>query len=96
MKNPEGKRKKAVALKYDKNKSYAPVVNAKGAGLVAENILEEAQKNDIPIQEDPALLELLMEMEINESIPEELYEVIAEILAHVYRLHEGEKAGLKK
>lgn len=85
------KRKKAVAIKYEQNKSVAPVVQAKGAGLVAENILEEAKKHKIPIQEDQALLEILMELELNETIPEELYEVVAEVLAYVYNLHKEEK-----
>ncbi|WP_226681259.1 EscU/YscU/HrcU family type III secretion system export apparatus switch protein [Sutcliffiella horikoshii] len=89
------KRKKAVAIKYEQNKSVAPVVQAKGAGLVAENILEEAKKHKIPIQEDQALLEILMELELNETIPEELYEVVAEVLAYVYNLHKEEKKNVK-
>ncbi|WP_223700250.1 EscU/YscU/HrcU family type III secretion system export apparatus switch protein [Sutcliffiella deserti] len=84
-------RKKAVALSYDKSKQAAPIVSAKGKGLVAENIIQEAIKHRIPIQEDPALIEMLLELELNKSIPEELYEIIAEVLSFVYKLHEKEK-----
>ncbi|MBM7618972.1 flagellar biosynthesis protein [Bacillus tianshenii] len=84
-------RKKAVALKYDKAKHSAPVVSAKGRGIVAENIIQEAVKHNIPLQEDSALIEMLLEVELNESIPEELYEVIAEVLSFVYQLHQKEK-----
>jgi flagellar biosynthesis protein len=88
MKEHLDKRKKAVAIKYDQAKTVAPVVKAKGAGIIAENILEEAIKHNVPVQEDKALLEILMELELNETIPEELYEVVAEVLAYVYNLHE--------
>ncbi|WP_417900570.1 EscU/YscU/HrcU family type III secretion system export apparatus switch protein [Bacillus haimaensis] len=96
MSNSQGKasmeRKKAVALKYDKAKHSAPVVSAKGRGIVAENIIQEAVKHNIPVQEDSALIEMLLEIELNESIPEELYEVIAEVLSFVYQLNQKEKA----
>jgi len=95
MSNSKGEasmeRKKAVALKYDKAKHSAPVVSAKGRGIVAENIIQEAVKHNIPLQEDPALIEMLLEIELNESIPEELYEVIAEVLSFMYQLHQKEK-----
>jgi flagellar biosynthesis protein len=96
MKNKDFTRKKAVAIKYDKGKNTAPVVNAKGTGITAENIIQEALKHEIPIQEDKALVELLMELELNETIPEELYELIAEILAYIYNLHNEEKKECEK
>ncbi|MCA1321384.1 EscU/YscU/HrcU family type III secretion system export apparatus switch protein [Bacillus tianshenii] len=84
-------RKKAVALKYDKAKHTAPIVSAKGRGIVADNIIQEALKHNIPIQEDSALIEMLLEIELNESIPEELYEIIAEVLSFIYQLHNEKK-----
>ncbi|KMJ58623.1 hypothetical protein AB685_12155 [Bacillus sp. LL01] len=96
MTTDQGKRKKAVALKYDQAKTVAPIVKAKGAGIIAENIMEEAKKHNIPVQEDGALLEILMELELNETIPEELYEVVAEVLAYVYNLHEEAEKNVKK
>ncbi len=96
MNKKQDKRKKAVAIKYDQAKTIAPVVKAKGAGIIAENIMLEAKKHQIPVQEDGALLEVLMEMELNESIPEELYEVVAEVLAYVYNLHNEAQKNVKK
>lgn len=77
--------KKATALKYDEHQSNAPKITATGSGLVAENILNKAQDANIPIQEDPSLAELLGELDINETIPSELYEAVAEVFAFVYR-----------
>ncbi len=76
--------KKAVALKYEKEQDSAPKVIAKGKGKVAENIIELAQKHDIPIKDDPDLIEVLSSLEINEEIPSEIYVAVAELLAFVY------------
>lgn len=84
-------KKEAVALGYQSEKHDAPVVLAKGKGIVAENIMEQARKNQVPIQEDAALLDLLGQLNINEAIPEELYQAVAEVFAFVYRI-EQEKA----
>ena len=78
-------RKEAVALSYDKNGPEAPYVSAKGKGLIAESIIAKARENDIPVQEDPSLLELLGKLNINEQIPEELYEAVAEVFAFIYK-----------
>ena len=94
MKNKHQKytQKKAVALYYDQHKSNAPIVTAKGKGLVAENIIHTAKDNGIPIQEDEALVQLLSQIELHDKIPESLYEVVAEILSFVYILNkEAEK-----
>ncbi|MDQ0337439.1 flagellar biosynthesis protein [Caldalkalibacillus uzonensis] len=80
--------KKAVALQYDSEQHDAPVVKAKGTGLVAERIIELASQHGIPIYEDPSLVELLSKLELNEQIPEEIYAVIAEVLAMVYELEQ--------
>jgi flagellar biosynthesis protein len=78
---------KAVALKYERGKAPAPRVTAKGRGLVAEKILAIARENNIPVKQDKLLLDSLYKLDINEEIPEELYRVIAEILAFVYRMN---------
>jgi len=83
--------KKAVALKYDKQKSDAPRVAAKGQGLIAEKIIELAKKHDIPIKDDPDLIEVLSSLEINEEIPSEIYVAVAELLAFVYSANGGNK-----
>ena len=79
-------RKTAVALRYEQDKQTAPKVLATGKGIVADNILEKAQENQVPIQHDPTLVELLGQLEINEVIPEELFGVVAEVFAFVYQL----------
>jgi flagellar biosynthesis protein len=78
---------KAVALKYDRKKDDAPKVAAKGKGKVAEKIIELAKKYDIPIKDDPDLVEVLSSLDINQEIPSEIYAAVAELLAFVYSLN---------
>lgn len=85
MKNKE--LKKAVALRYDKQKDSAPKVTAKGQGIVARKIIDLARENDIPIKDDPDLVEVLSSIEINEEIPPEIYVAVAELLAFVYSIN---------
>ncbi|QED47527.1 EscU/YscU/HrcU family type III secretion system export apparatus switch protein [Cytobacillus dafuensis] len=87
-------RKEAIALTYDRNGKDAPYISAKGQGFIAENILERAKEHNIPIQEDPSLIELLGKLNINEQIPEELYQAVAEVFAFVYKT--DQLAGGKK
>jgi flagellar biosynthesis protein len=82
------KRIEAAALQYDSKKDAAPRVTARGRGIVAEKIIELAQKNNIPIKSDPALVQLLSKVDIDEQIPLELYKAVAEILAFVYSMNE--------
>jgi flagellar biosynthesis protein len=79
------KRKKAAALRYEKNYS-SPIVTAVGFGQIAENILNTAKSNDIPIVENSDLADSLSLLPVGESIPSELYEAVAEIIAFVYSL----------
>ncbi|UOE92857.1 EscU/YscU/HrcU family type III secretion system export apparatus switch protein [Alkalihalobacillus sp. LMS39] len=79
-------KKQAIALRYDDKKDQAPKVIAKGKGLVADEIIAKAKEHQLPIQEDPNLVELLSKLEINETIPVELYEVVAEVFAFVYQI----------
>ncbi len=77
----------AVALKYEIGKMPAPQVIAKGKDFLAQKIKEIALENKIPVYEDPPLARLLYEkVEIGEYIPEDLYQVVAKVLAYVYRL----------
>lgn len=74
----------AAAIKYDTRKDAAPKVIAKGRGAIAEKIIELAQKHNVPIKSDPALVQILSKLDIDEQIPIELYKAVAEILAFVY------------
>lgn len=82
---PTGLSKRAVALKYIPGETDAPVVVAKGRGKVAEAILEKAKENGVPVQEDAALVEVLSKLDLDEQIPAELYQLVAEILTYIYR-----------
>ena len=83
MKND--KSKKAVALKYNKIDT-SPFVLAKGKGYIAEKIIEKGKDQNIHIHKDENIIENLMQLDIGEEIPPELYEVVAEIIAYVYYL----------
>lgn len=86
------KRKQAAALSYDQQSQDPPRISALGKGKIAENIIEKAEEHNVPIVEDPSLVELLSELNINETIPEELYEAVAEVFAFVYRLDQRNKS----
>ena len=74
----------AVALEYDgKN---APSVNAKGIGIVAEQIIEIAQQYGVPLQQDDELIGVLAQLDLGEEIPESLYRAVAEVIAFAYIL----------
>ena len=79
---------RAVALGYDAEKDEAPRVLASGQGLVAERILAVAKEHGILIREDPVLTAALATVDLDTTIPPELYAVVAEVLAYVYRVKE--------
>jgi type III secretion system FlhB-like substrate exporter len=76
-------REKAVAVKYIRDLP-APFVVAKGKENIARKLVQIARDHDITILQDEKLSERLFELETGEFIPEEVYEVVAEILAFVY------------
>ncbi|WP_442484891.1 flagellar biosynthesis protein FlhB [Aeoliella sp. SH292] len=77
----------AVALKYEHGEMAAPVVVAKGAGVLAQRIRRLALENNIPIVERKPLAQLLYkEVEINHPVPDGSYAAVAEVLAYVYKL----------
>jgi flagellar biosynthesis protein len=76
----------ATALQYDAEKDNAPRVIASGQRKLAEQILAEARKHNIPIHEDPALTTALASVNLGEEIPVELYHVVSEVLAYIYRV----------
>ena len=81
----EDQRPKAAALRYEKGKDSAPRLVAKGQGHIAAKILQLAKDNQIPVHEDPALIEILSKMNLEEQIPGGCYRVVAEILAWIYK-----------
>ncbi|WPK11967.1 EscU/YscU/HrcU family type III secretion system export apparatus switch protein [Lysinibacillus louembei] len=79
-------RKEAIALSYNPGENAGPKVVAKGKGKIAENILEQASLHNVPIHEDSNLVELLGQLDLNETIPEQLYQAVAEVFAFIYHL----------
>lgn len=89
---------KAVALSYNAN-DISPRVVAKGKGFIAEKILENAEKSDVPVYEDAALADELTKIDLGGNIPPELYEVVAQVLAFISdldRLEEIKRNALQK
>jgi flagellar biosynthesis protein len=80
------KTKKALALRYRHRVDQAPMVVAKGRGIIAERIIEIAKKHNIPLKSDPALIEVLSKLDLDQEIPTELYRAVAEVLAYVYKM----------
>ncbi len=82
--------RQAVALGYAHGMP-APRVLAQGRGAVAEAILDKARELGIPTQTDPGLVEFLMQLDLNEWVPPELFAAVAEVLAWAYhsRAQEG-------
>ena len=77
-------RRVAVALTYDGE--AAPRVTAKGRGEVARRILEVAAEHHVPVQENALLAEALSQVELDDQIPIEMYQAVAEVIGFVLRL----------
>jgi len=78
----------AVALKYDKDKSDAPIVVAKGIDFLALKIKEIALESKVPLIEDPALARALYDqVDVERQIPQSMYKAIAEIFTYIYNLN---------
>lgn len=92
IKSGRTKQPKAAALKYNADLNSAPMVKAKGVGNIAEKIIQLARENNVPIKEDADLVELLVQLELDQEIPPELYKIVAEILAFVYSLDSSKQA----
>lgn len=81
-------RTQAVALHYEAADG-APKVVAKGKGLLAEEIIERAKAAGVFVHESPDLVNLLMQVDLDERIPPQLYVAVAELLAWLYHLEQG-------
>lgn len=83
MSNSKHKSKKrAVALHYDGE--HAPHVTARGTGTIADEIITVAREHGIPLREDDELIAMLAQLDLGDEVPEELYVVVAEVLAFAY------------
>ncbi len=80
------KRPAAAALQYDPLKAEPPQVVAVGRGVTAEEIVRVAKEHNVPLYEDAGLVEALARLDVSDCVPRELYAVVAEVLAYVYRV----------
>jgi flagellar biosynthesis protein len=78
----------AVALAYSPSEA-APRVVAKGRGLTAETIIALARDHEIYVHESPEMVALLMQVDLDDHIPPQLYLAVAELLAWLYRVEEN-------
>ncbi|AEJ00780.1 type III secretion exporter [Nitrosomonas sp. Is79A3] len=78
----------AVALAYREGQ-IAPKVVAKGRGLIAQEIIKRAKEAGVYVHESSELVALLMQVNLDDRIPPQLYVAVAELLAWLYRLEQG-------
>lgn len=76
----------AVALKYNPEQDYSPVVVASGHGKVAERIINLAEENGVPVYRDDSTAAMLTMLSVGEGIPPGLYQVVAGIYVQVVAL----------
>lgn len=76
----------AIALRYKREEMDAPMVVAKGADHLALKIKELGNLHDVPLVENAGLARALYKVELGQTIPEEMFRAVAEILAYVYKL----------
>lgn len=91
MNKPDDKKdllKKAAALSYQHGQDAAPKLSAKGKGVIAEKIIALAQEHHIPLHQDADLVEILDKVELEQEIPLEVYAVVAEIFAYIYKVNQ--------
>ncbi len=80
--------RKAVALSYQ-SLGHAPKVVATGNGIIAEQIIELAKQSGVYVHESEEMVALLMNVKLDQEIPANLYRVVAEILAWLYRIEKA-------
>lgn len=78
-------RRRAVAIAYNA-KDSAPRVVAKGYGVTADAIISRAEEAGVFVHDSEGLVEVLMQIELDNHIPEQLYVAVAEIMAWAYRI----------
>ena len=85
MSDEAKQRRLAVALEYAEGSHAAPRVTAKGRGLVAEQIVALAEENGVVIDANPVMAEALSGVEVDTTIPIEMFEAVAEVIGFVLR-----------
>ena len=86
MSDATKERSLAVALQYENGTRDAPRVIAKGRGLIADRIVQLAEENGVVIESNTALAEALAGIELDDTIPLELYEAVAIVIGYVLQV----------
>ncbi|GAF66302.1 EscU/YscU/HrcU family type III secretion system export apparatus switch protein [Alkalihalobacillus trypoxylicola] len=81
--------KSAAVIRYDEQNEEAPRVVAQGRGMVANQIIQMAKEHDIDLQTEPSLLSNLLEVDLGEQIPPQLYSVMAEVLLLIEKMEKN-------
>lgn len=79
-------KKTATVLTYSETHPTLPKISALGKGIVAQSIIEKAQEHQIPIVEDPSLVELLAKLDVHDLIPPTLFDSVAEVFIFIYEV----------
>ena len=91
MSRSEPRNSAAVALKYNPEKDYTPIVVASGHGHVAEKIINLADENGVPVYRDDSATALLTRLNVGQGIPPELYQLVAGIYVQVMKIAKEKK-----
>ncbi|WP_296559051.1 EscU/YscU/HrcU family type III secretion system export apparatus switch protein [uncultured Acetobacterium sp.] len=86
---------RVTALRYDPEKNSSPVIVAAGTGFVAQNILNVAEENGIPIYHDDSAATLLSKLQMGQEIPPELFQIVVNVYVSLLNLAEGTDIGDK-
>lgn len=87
----ERKKASAVALKYNPEKDYSPIIVASGHGHAAERIITLADESGVPVYRDDSAAAVLTMMNVGQGVPPEMYSVVAAIYVEVMRLAKENK-----
>lgn len=87
----EGSGRKSVVALSHAHRDQAPLVVAKGYGAVAEAIMQKAREHGLYVHASPDLVKLLMHVDLDQQVPPQLYLAVAELLAWVYSLENGQE-----
>ena len=82
-------RRRAIALRYDPAE-VAPKILAKGAGVIADKIIEKGLSENVSVHQDAKLAEELTRLDLGDYIPPELYDVVAQVLIFINNLDKAQ------
>lgn len=87
----------AVALRYDPERDFAPLVLAMGQNELALRIVSVAEENKVAVVENPPLArQLYASTDVGQMIPQELYEAVAEVLVYIFKLNNDKRLQRRK